>query len=183
MKKVILFSIFFLFLFGCSEQETNPVAEPENSPMLRGGNSASSGCDYLVTATVNSSGSEWTYFITRTKPSAKDLSHFTIDLNNCGSESASFSNILSATVNGSPANLTASEGSGTGCNPLEVTNNFVKFDNLQSASSWVLVINYNRGYSVGNVAGWIKAGNSCNQVVIPGPTCPTDNPANKLISE
>lgn len=173
MKKILAFSILVLSLYtiSCSNDSTNT----EETFDARSQNSTSLFSDYNISTSVSSDGTLWTYTITRAKAKAKNLSHFIIDLNNCGAESATFANIVWATVNGNPANLSQTEGSGTGCNPQSTTTNFVKFDNLQSATSWVLVLKFDRGYSIfSSAAVWIKAGTSCNQGTVQGPGCPLE---------
>lgn len=172
MKKVIAIFTLVVLTFSCSKEEMTT----DNASMSKSSNSQSNWNDYAISVSVSEEGSLWTYTITRANNKAKDLSHFIIDLNNCGLESASFGNIVWATVNGSPADLKQTEGSGTNCNPQSVTSNFVKFDNLSSSSSWILVLKFDRGYDVDSSStGWIKAGNSCNSGVIPGPGCPLGN--------
>jgi hypothetical protein len=139
-------------------------------------NSTSSYSDYDITVDVSSDGSEWTYTIAKKLLASgkwsKDISHLIINLENCDEESATFSDILWATINGQPADFGTSEGSGTGCNPQEITTNFVKFDGFASASSWTIVIKYDRGYEKVITNAWIKAGSSCNMGDIYGPGCP-----------
>jgi len=172
MKKIVLIIVLMFCAFSCSEE---PITSEESSA-ARPGASTSQWGDYNITLSVTENSSLWTYTITRTRNNAKDLSHFILALNNCGLDSAAFDNIVWATVNGSPANLSQSEGSGTNCNPQAVTTNFIKFDDLSSASSWVLVLKFDRGYEIEpNGIGWIKAGNSCNQGVVPAPGCPTED--------
>jgi len=179
MKKVILLvAIVVFYTFGCSDETVTvlPDAVISSASSAKASASTSQWGDYNVSVTVSPDGTVWTYTITRLKPKAKDLSHFIIDLNNCGDQSATFGDIVWATVNGSPANLSPTEGSGTTCNPQATTTNFVKFDDLQSATSWVLVLKFDRGYSIAETAAaWIKAGTSCNQGTVSGPGCPTEN--------
>jgi len=154
-------------IFSCSDETT---IEPTSKPAA----STSAWGDYSISVVASPDGTLWTYTITKTKANAKALSHFIINLDNCGDQSPSFGDIIWATVNGAPADLTPTEGSGTACNPQGVTNNFVKFDNLTAAASWVLVIKFDRGYDVATTTGWLKAGNSCNSGAIPGPGCPIE---------
>ena len=131
--------------------------------------------DYAIALSVSSDGKVWTYTITRAKSSAKNLSHLIFDLNNCGDQSATFANIVSATLNGQPANLSPTEGSGTGCDPQSTTTNFVKI-NFTAATSWVLVLTFDRGYETFATANaWVKAGTSCNIGTLPAPGCPKED--------
>lgn len=175
MKKIYLLLLLSIIAYSCSNE---PVAletqSTTNSTNLsaKSVNSTSNSGDYNVAVAVSPDGSEWTYTITRATAKAKNLSHFIIDLNNCGEESATFADIISATVNGSPANLSPTEGSGTGCNPQATTTNFVKF-NVEAATSWVILLKFSRGYEIFTTAtSWLKAGTSCNQAVISAPGCP-----------
>jgi hypothetical protein len=172
IKKLSIFFLLALLSFSCSKDSI----EQYDDTNLKAAASSSQWSDYSIALSVSTDGSLWTYTITRTKTNAKNLSHFIIDLNGCGSESATFGDIVWATVNGNPADLAQTEGSGTTCNPQATTTNFVKFDNLPSATSWTLVMKLDRGYStVSNAAVWIKAGNSCSQGLVSGPGCPLDS--------
>jgi hypothetical protein len=176
MKKFIILFVVALATFSCSDESVtlnSDGTEGNSSLNAKPAASTSNWADYNITVSVSSDGTLWTYTITRAKTNAKNLSHFIIDLNNCGDQSASFGDIVWATVNGSPANLKPTEGSGTNCNPQAITNNFVKFDDLQEATSWVLVLKLDKGFGIAdNAIGWIKAGNSCNQGTITAPGCP-----------
>ena len=131
--------------------------------------SESSAGDYNISLSVN--GLTWTYVITKNS-GAKDLSHFILNFQNCGAKSATIQNIVWATVNGLPAKLENSEGK-TGCAVSEVTNNFVKFDNLPDAASYTIVFKTDRvfGHFVGTTA-WLKAGTSCFAYPVLAPCCP-----------
>lgn len=167
-----------MITFSCSSEPV--VLETQTTTnstkfSAKSANSVSNSGDYNVAVAVSRDGTEWTYTITRAVSKAKTLSHFIIDLNNCGRQSATFADIISATVNGSPANLSPTEGSRTGCNPQEITTNFVKFD-VEEATSWVIILKYTRGYEIFTTgASWLKAGTSCNQAVISAPGCPKYN--------
>jgi hypothetical protein len=172
MKKIILSLFVAAATLSCSNESVNVSADASSSKPAA---SVSNVGDYAIALSVSTDGTVWTYTITRAKASAKNLSHFIIDLNNCGDKSASFGDIVWATVNGSPADLTPTEGSGTNCNPQGITSNFVKFDNIQPAASWVLVMKLDKAFDVAaSTACWFKAGNSCNQSVVPGPGCPIE---------
>lgn len=170
MKKIIFLFVMTAFTLSCSNENAE-----QNETAKGSANSTSNWGDYNIAVTVSPDGSQWTYNITRANTKAKALSHFIIDLNNCGEESATFANIVWATVNGNPANLSQTEGSGTNCNPQGTTTNFVKFDALPSSNSWVLILKFDRGYETfSTAAGWIKAGTSCSQGVIIAPGCPIE---------
>jgi uncharacterized protein YceK len=179
MKKIILLFVVTLFTFGCSNEATVVNAESvvanNTATTAKAAASTSKWGDYNIAVSVSADGSEWTYTITKAKSSAKTLSHFIIDLNNCGDDSATFGDILWATVNGVQTNLSPTEGKGTTCNPQDTTNNFVKFPAFSAASSWILVLKFDRGYETfTTAAAWIKAGTSCNQGVVSAPGCPKE---------
>lgn len=178
--KLALVSFALLtILYSCTKESsiTNNEATTGNAAVSTKGSpkSGSSFGDYSIALSVSSDGKVWTYTITRAKSSAKNLSHLIFDLNNCGDKSATFANIVSATLNGQPANLSPTEGSGTGCDPQSTTTNFVKI-NFTAASSWVLVLTFDRGYETFATANaWVKAGTSCNIGVLPAPGCPKED--------
>lgn len=177
MKRLILLAFVVFSTFGCSDEPVTVTSDASMSASTAkpSPTSTSQWGDYNISVTVSTDGSIWTYTITRLKANAKNLSHFIIDLNNCGDQSPAFGDIIWGTVNGNPANLVPTEGSGTTCNPQATTTNFVKFNDLQAATSWVLVLKFDRGYSIADTAAaWIKAGTSCNQGTISGPGCPIE---------
>ncbi len=186
MKKIILLFVVALFTFSCTTEPVSLNTEAKTDSSLstakisataKPASSASTSNfdDYTIAVTVSPDGSEWTYLVTKAKSSAKTLSHFIISLNNCAENSATFSDVISASVNGDPVDLSATEGSGTGCNPQDLTTNFIKFPSFSAASSWTLVIKFNRGYNTfENGTAWVKAGTSCNQGTVIAPGCPKE---------
>ena len=180
----MLFVVAFA-TFSCSNEpsETNVstittsnVLSKINASNAKATASTSNWGDYNIAVSVSSDGSEWTYTITKTKSTSKTLSHFIISLDNCGENSATFSDVIYATVNGLATDLSTIEGSGTGCNPQATTTNFIKFPTFSAATSWVLVIKFDRGYEIfATGTAWLKAGSSCNQGVIPAPGCPKED--------
>ncbi len=174
MKKILLLTLITIGLIGCSNEEAGSDDNLSAAALQKGNsNSNSSYSDYGVNVTVSPDGSLWTYTISKSKAKSKDLSHFIIDLNNCGDESASFANIVYATTNGAPSDLTPSEGQGTGCNPQASTTNFIKI-NVDGSGPWIIVIQFDRGYDVVEADSWIKAGTSCNMAKTLAPGCPRD---------
>jgi hypothetical protein len=175
MKKLALnvFSIMatMLMMFACSEEYITPknsTTSLKDGSTKGSSNSTSLASDYSISLSVD--GKTWTYTITR-NPGAKALSHFIVDLNNCGDESASLADVLSASVNGVAVTLKDTEGSGTGC--VITSNNFIKFDNLDNSPVYVLSFTLDRAYSrLETAAGWVKAGTSCSQIVVTAPGCP-----------
>lgn len=178
MRRILFLTVLSVGLFSCSKEDLGDNSlsnqEANNEASKPNPNSTSSYSDYNVNAAASTDGSLWTYTITKSRPNSKDLSHFIIDLNNCGEESASFADIIYATVNGQPADLTPTEGVGTGCNPQATTLNFIKI-NVNGSGPWVLVIKYDRGYEVVEADSWIKAGSSCSKGRSLAPGCPREN--------
>lgn len=183
MKKILL-SILALAVFSCTnETETsntdlaisNNLTAKAASGTKASVASTSNFSDYNIAVSVSTDGSVWTYTITKAKTNAKTLSHFIISLDNCGENSATFSDVISTTVNGVSTDISTTEGSGTGCNPQETTTNFIKFPSFSAADSWIIVIHFDRGYELfATGTAWIKAGSSCNQGIIPAPGCPKE---------
>lgn len=169
----ILLMIIFI---GCSDgselslSKKNGVSKKSASLTKNSNSNAESNmADYQISYVVD--GLTWTYTITK-KERAKGISHFIINLDNCGSSSSTMSNIVSATVNGVPANLENSEGN-TGCDVASVTSNFVKFDDLPDASTYVITFTLNTLYgNFMSTTAWIKAGTSCHAYSITAPCCP-----------
>ena len=181
-KLAVAIVLFTVILSGCLKETSVKKTERENASELVSGaskpsspKSTSSFGDYQITVSVSPDGQTWTYTIVRAKVNAKNLSHLIIDLNNCGDQSATFSDIISATVNGAPADLKPTEGSGTGCDPQSATTNFVKIG-FTAATQWVVVITLDRGYETFTGANaWVKAGTSCNTGTIQAPGCPKED--------
>ncbi len=183
MKKILL-SFLALAIISCTNETTSSTSDVSTSNSITakaaGGSKASLSStsnfsDYNIAVNVSTDGSQWTYTITKAKSNAKTLSHFIISLDNCGENSATFSDVISASVNGVPTDISTTEGSGTGCNPQETTTNFIKFPSFSAADSWTIVIQFDRGYEIFNdSAAWIKAGSTCNQGTVPAPGCPKE---------
>jgi hypothetical protein len=127
---------------------------------------------YDVALQVSEDGdrSTWTYTITKTSSDAKDLGHFIVNLANCGDRSPTKANIVSATVNGLNwmDRLEASEGR-TGC--VVDSDNFVKFDELPSADTYVIEFTLDDVYPPMDTTGWLKSGRSCLRKAMLGPGC------------
>jgi hypothetical protein len=161
------------FWTACADESQNlkgPDADAASKGSVKSGSSLG---DYTLGLVVTENGSLWTYTITKASSASKNLSHFIINLGNCGDQSATFSDIDYATVNGVAASFVNTEGSGTTCDPQSATNNFVKIAGpFTSATSWVIVIKFDRGYEQFLTQGWIKAGTTCSPGTIIGPGCP-----------
>lgn len=178
MKKITLLLFIIFITISCSNEPVinNPDAITKNSVSTsKSVASTSNWGDYNIVVTVNPDGSEWIYTITKTKSTSKTLSHFIISLDNCGENSATFRDVIWATVNGASTDISSTEGSGTGCNPQATTTNFIKFPAFTAATSWVLVVKFDRGYeTLATGTAWLKAGSSCNKGVVPAPGCPKE---------
>lgn len=164
--------IMILIWTSCSDnvldgsQTSGDAAGKSNNPK-----SQSSASDYNVS--LNTDGETFTYTITK-NPGAKNLSHFIVNLDNCGDQSPHLANVLSASVDAdgilTSIFLDDTEGKGTGC--LPISSNFVKFDNLPSASVLKLSFTLDSKYATASSTGWLKAGTSCNPTPIEAPGCP-----------
>lgn len=183
MKKITLLFILAFGAFSCTNETTNSETTTLNSSTSKvttnskaSAASTSNFTDYNIAVSVSPDGSQWTYTVTKAKTNAKTLSHFIISLDNCGENSATFSDVISTSINGVPTDISTTEGSGTGCNPQETTTNFIKFPSFSAADSWTIVIQFDRGYETfATSAAWIKAGSSCNQGTVPAPGCPKED--------
>jgi hypothetical protein len=115
-------------------------------------------------------GSTWTYTITKAASDAKDLGHFIIDFNNCGDQSPTRAHIVSARVNGVDwlPLLETTEGR-TGC--YIASTNFVKFDDLPAADTYIIELTLDDVYPTVETTGWLKAGDACLRQALIGPGC------------
>ena len=142
------------------------------SAMAAGLSSAQAPGAYAVDVQVSPvpAGTAWKYTITKTTSDAKDLGHFIINFGNCGDQSPTIANVVSATVNGVGwlDQLESTEGK-TGCNIDSV--NFVKFDNLPAANSYVIEFTLNDTYPLMDSTGWLKHGTTCERIAMQGPGC------------
>ena len=125
--------------------------------------------DVVVETSQQGGGSTWRYTITKA-PGAKDLGHFIVNFSNCGERSPSLAHMTSATVNGVDwfGQVEASEGN-TGCD-VDSTN-FVKFDNLPAAATYVIEFTLDDIYPTVETTGWLKAGRACVRKPVLGPGC------------
>jgi hypothetical protein len=126
--------------------------------------------DVVVATDQAGGGSTWRYTITKAATGAKDLGHFIINFNTCGDQSPALAHVRSATVNGVDwtAHLEASEGN-TGCHVD--SSNFVKFDDLPPADTYVVEFTLDDVYPVVETTGWLKAGRMCVRKAMLGPGC------------
>lgn len=134
--------------------------------------SGDDGGSYDVDVQVSQAGggSTWTYTITKTTDDAKELGHFILNFDTCGDRSPTLASILSATVNGVNwlDQIEATEGM-TGCGVPSA--NFVKFDNLPEADTYVIEFTLDDIYPLMDSAAWLKSGTVCLRQALPGPGC------------
>jgi hypothetical protein len=171
MKKRLpqLLSLFFLVAFFTHACKDENFAPDDSITIDAAMKSATQG-PYAIGVQVSQQveGSTWTYTIT--KGDGKHPGHFIINFGNCGQESATLANIVSATVNGVDWSDKISNSEGrTGCTIS--SDNFVKFDDLGSADTYVVEFTLDTIYSQVNTTGWIKAGRSCTSQSLTGPGC------------
>ena len=178
MSRVLGIVALVAFAFACSDGSEDVATSADASARKNNlnanndnSNCESAAADYIIGAPLVE-GATWTYTIT-TLPGAKCISHFIIDLNNCPGAATPLSAaaITNATVNGAPANVSSSEGNGTGC--VVDSDSFIKFDEIACASTYV--ISFTLPQVFGNnlaTSAWIKAGCSCHEYTIQGPCCP-----------
>ena len=173
MARILGIVTLVVFAFACSDDSEDvaisaDAAARKNKEVQNSLSSTVSEDAYCIN--VYNEGTYWRYTITL-KEGAKGISHFILDLNNCEwNQTLSIANIVSATVNGAAANLSNSEGEGTGC--VLTTDNFVKFDDLVEAEEYVIEFTLDQVF--GNAlmtTAWIKAGQSCIPYVVHGPCC------------
>jgi hypothetical protein len=171
MKIKTSFAVYLLLLvmaFTDSCKDEGLVAS-ESTVLDSNFNSTINGTyDIHLNMSEGPDGSVWRYTIT--KQHAKDPGHFIINFGNCGDESPTIENILSAKVNGIDwsGKISNSEGR-TGC--TITSTNFVKFDDLMSADQYEIEFTLDTVYSPVSTTGWIKAGRSCNPQTLIGPGC------------
>jgi hypothetical protein len=129
-----------------------------------------SGYDVAVHVSEAGGGATWTYIITKSTGEAKDLGHFIVNFDTCGGQSPTIASIVSATVNGVSwlDQIEATEGV-TGCGAPSA--NFVKFDNLPEADTYVIEFTLDDVYPLMDSAAWLKSGAACWRKALPGPGC------------
>ncbi|MFZ9982845.1 MAG: hypothetical protein ACO3FI_12525 [Cyclobacteriaceae bacterium] len=171
IAKVLFVLASMTLWMACTED--SGMLNPSDEASSASSNSTSRWGDYNYNVEVSDDGTKWTYTISKVSSKSKNLSHFIIDLQNCGDQSATFANLISATVNGQAADIRPNEGQGTGCDPYAATTNFVKINFPIAASTYVIVITFDSGYDVfAGARAWQKAGTSCNIGTVGAPGCP-----------
>ena len=105
-------------------------------------------------------GATWTYTLTKTTGAVKDLGHFILNFDTCGGQSPTIASIVSATVNGENwlEQIEATDGV-TGCGVP--SSNFVKFDNLPEADTYVIEFTLDDVYPLMDSTAWLKSGSAC----------------------
>jgi hypothetical protein len=162
-----LFSLLLVTGLGLATVGDRPIAA--GTTALEAGDDPD---DYDVGVQVSQvgGGATWTYTVTKNAYSAKDLGHFIINFTNCGDQSPTIANIVSATVNGVSwlDHIVAEEGN-TGCDAA--SGNLVKFDDLPAAYSYVIQFTLDDVYPLSETTGWLKSGNVCVRKALMGPGC------------
>jgi hypothetical protein len=115
-------------------------------------------------------GPVWRYTITKASADAPALRSFVVDLGSCYSRGPTIASFISATVNGTNwlDRLVATEGARS-CRDTPA--NFVKFDRLPAADSYVIEFTLNDSYAAMDAAAWIDTGSTCEMKALGGPGC------------
>ena len=165
-SQTILFSLLLLAGGPLAAKRESQIAD--TTAVGQGQNPGSYNVDLQLSQAVNST--TWTYTITKATNRTKDLGHFIVNFGNCGDQSPTIANIVSATVNGEKwsDHIKASEGN-TGCDPDSA--NFVKFDDLPSADTYVIEFTLDDIYPLADTTVWLKSGITCVKQAMPGPGC------------
>jgi hypothetical protein len=165
-SQTILFSLLLLAGGPLAAKRESQIAD--TTAVGQGQNPGSYNVDLQLSQAVNST--TWTYTITKATNRTKDLGHFIVNFGNCGDQSPTIANIVSATVNGEKwsDHIKASEGN-TGCDPD--SSNFVKFDDLPSADTYVIEFTLDDIYPLADTTGWLKSGITCVKQAMLGPGC------------
>jgi len=165
-SQTILFSLLLLAGGPLAAKRESQIAD--TTAVGQGQNPGSYNVDLQLSQAVNST--TWTYIITKATNRTKDLGHFIVNFGNCGDQSPTIANIVSATVNGEKwsDHIKASEGN-TGCDPDSA--NFVKFDDLPSADTYVIEFTLDDIYPLADTTVWLKSGITCVKQAMPGPGC------------
>jgi hypothetical protein len=163
--------LILLFLLVAAVALTGRHIGP-TSAMAAGLSSMQAPGAYAVDVQVSPvpAGTAWRYTIAKTTSDAKDLGHLIINFGNCGDQSPTIANVVSATVNGVGwlDQLESTEGK-TGCNIDSV--NFVKFDNLPAADTYLIEFTLNDTYPLMDSTGWLKHGTTCERIAVLAPGC------------
>ncbi|HEY7184163.1 MAG TPA: hypothetical protein VIC84_22200 [Blastocatellia bacterium] len=166
-SRTILFSILLLLAAGAIVAKRES-AIADTAAARQSQNPGSYNVGFQLSQAGNNT--TWRYTITKTAARTKDLGHFIVNFGNCGDQSPTIADILSATINGVDwmGQIKASEGN-TGCDVDSA--NFVKFDNLPSADTYVIEFTLDDIYPPVDTIGWLKSGTSCVRTALPGPGC------------
>ncbi|HZF38016.1 MAG TPA: hypothetical protein VE715_04285 [Blastocatellia bacterium] len=166
ISQTILFSLLLLAGGPLAAKRESPITD--TTAVQRGQNPGSYDVDLQLSQAGKST--TWRYTITKTTDRTKDLGHFIVNFANCGDQSPTIADIVSATVNGVEwlDQIAASEGN-TGCDVDSA--NFVKFDNLPAADTYVIEFTLDGIYPPMDTTGWLKSGTSCVRKALLGPGC------------
>jgi hypothetical protein len=128
------------------------------------------GYDVDVQVSEAGGGATWTYTIAKSTATAKDLGHFILNFDTCGGQSPTIASMVSATVNG--VNWLNQIEATDGVSECGVpSTNFVKFDNLPEADSYVIAFTLDDRYPLMDSSAWLKSGKVCSRRTLPGPGC------------
>jgi hypothetical protein len=165
-SQTILFSLLLLAVGTLTAKHKSPISE--TTAVQRNQNPGSYDVALQLSQAGNST--KWRYVITKTTNNTKDLGHFIVNFANCGDRSPTIADIGSATVNGVEwlDQIVASEGN-TVCDVDSA--NFVKFDNLPAADTYVIEFTLEDIYPPVDTTGWLKSGGSCVRKALLGPGC------------
>jgi hypothetical protein len=165
-SQTILFSLLLLAGGALAAKHESPIAD--TTAVERSQDPGSYDVGLQLSQAGNST--TWRYTITKTTNDTKDLGHFIVNFANCGDQSPTIADIVSATVNGVEwlDQIVATEGD-TGCD-LDSAN-FVKFDNLPAADTYVIEFTLDDIYPPVDTTGWLKSGTSCVRKALLGPGC------------
>ena len=165
-SRMILFPILLFAVGTLVAQYKNPIAGQTIFDLRRHQG------DYNVDLQLSQEGNRttWRYTLTKTTHRTKHLSHFIVNFGNCGDQSPTITDIVSATVNGVDwlNKITATEGERC-CNIDSA--NFVKFNHLPPAHTYVIEFTLNDIYPPMDSAGWLQSGASCVKKPLLGPGC------------
>ena len=161
--------ISFAVAFFASALSVRSSAIAVSTTGLHAGDDAG-GYDVGVQVSEAGGGATWTYTITKSTDKAKDLGHFILNFDTCGGQSPTIASIVSATAKGVNwlDQIEATEGV-TGCGVQSA--NFVKFDNLPEADTYVIEFTLDDIYPLMDSAAWLKSGAFCLRKAVPGPGC------------
>ena len=160
------FSLAVALVASVSIASSSEIVVRTSGPQTGGAD----GYDVDVQVSEAGGGATWTYTLTKSTHKTKDLGHFILDFDSCAGQGPTIASIVSATVNGVNwlDHIEATEGA-TGCG--DPSANFVKFDDLPEADTYVIEFTLDDVYPLMDSAAWLKSGRTCSRRTVPGPGC------------